>query len=112
VIRDPQGGVVGTAGMRGLRCNPGLADMFARRYPRIDRVAFNCRLYVAPAWRGQGLGRILIALREQTARQMDYATVYLHCNANAERLRRYWLAQGFRLIHESGEVAHYDKALQ
>jgi hypothetical protein len=42
---------------------------------------------------------------------MDYETLYIHCDAKAERLRRYWLGQGFRLIGETGETAHYDKPL-
>jgi GNAT superfamily N-acetyltransferase len=111
VVRDPKGRIDGTAGVRGLSHNPDIAAMFAHRCPDIDRVAFNCRLYVAPAWRGQGFGRILIALREQAARRMDYVTVYLHCDAKAERLRHYWLGLGFRLISEAGGVAHYDKPL-
>jgi GNAT superfamily N-acetyltransferase len=111
VLRDPEGCVAGTAGVRGLGRNPGLAAMFAQRYPDIERVAFNCRLYVAPGWRRLGLGRILTTLREKAARRMDYVTVYLHCDAKAERLRHYWLGLGFRLITEAAEVAHYDKQL-
>jgi GNAT superfamily N-acetyltransferase len=112
VLRDAEGRVVGTAGVRGLRHNPGIATLFADRYPDIDRVAFNCRLYLDPAWRRQGLGRMLIGLRESAARGMGYATVYIHCDARAERLRRYWLREGFRLITDAGGVAHYDKPLR
>jgi GNAT superfamily N-acetyltransferase len=111
VLRNAEGHVVGTAGVRGLRYKPDIAAMFARRYPDTDRVAFNGRLYVDPAWRKQGLGCTLIALREEAARRLGYTTVYLHCDAKAERLRRYWLRQGFRLVAADDAVAHYDKPL-
>jgi GNAT superfamily N-acetyltransferase len=111
VLRDPEGRVAGTAGLRRLSHNPSVAAMLAHRYPDIERVAFNCRLYVDPTWRRQGLGRTLITLREEAACRMDYVTAYFHCDAKAERLRRYWLAQGFDLISDDGEVAHYDKPL-
>jgi GNAT superfamily N-acetyltransferase len=111
VFRDPDGRIAGTAGVRAMTNNPRIATVFAHRYPDIERVAFNCRLYVAPAWRKQGLGHILTALRAEAARGMDYATVYMHCDAKAERLRQYWLDLGFQLIEAVGEVAHYDKPL-
>jgi GNAT superfamily N-acetyltransferase len=111
VLRDRDGHVIGTAGVRGLGNNRSLAATLAHRYPDIDRVAFNCRLYVAPAWRRHGLGRLLTALRAEAARGMDYTTVYIHCDANAERLRRYWLDLGFGFIGEGNGVAHYDKVL-
>ena len=111
LLRDAAGGVVGTAGVRGLRHSPGLAATFASRYPDIERVAFNCRLYVDPGWRRRGLGHLLIGLREEAACRMGYATLYLHCEATAKRLRGYWLRQGFRLIGAADGVAHYDKAL-
>jgi GNAT superfamily N-acetyltransferase len=111
MLRDGERRVVGTAGVRGLRYNPGIAGMLAHRYPDIDRVAFNCRLYVDTAWRRQGLGRILIALREEAARRMGYVILYIHCDAKAERLRQYWLRQGFQLISAANGVAHYDKPL-
>ena len=110
-LRDAEANVVGTAGMRGLSYKPSIAGLFTRRYPDIERVAFNGRMYVDPAWRKQGLGRILIGVREEAARRMGYATLYHHCDAKAERLRRYWVRQGFRLVAEDDAVAHYDKAL-
>ena len=110
-VRDAKGNVVGTAGMRGLSYRPIIAALFTRRYPDIERVAFNGRVYVDPAWRKHGLGRLLIGVRENAARSMGYATLYHHCDAKAERLRQYWIGQGFRLVAEGDAVAHYDKAL-
>jgi GNAT superfamily N-acetyltransferase len=112
VLRDTDGRVVGTAGVRALSNNAGIAAMFGGRYPDAELVAFNCRLYIAATWRRRGLGRLLTMLREEAARCMGYVTVYIHCDAKAERLRRYWLGLGFRFISEASGVAHYEKPLR
>jgi hypothetical protein len=57
VVRDAEGLVVGTAGVRGLRHNPGISAIFAQRYPDVDRVASTA----AFTWASPGAGRVLVA---------------------------------------------------
>lgn len=112
VVRDEGGNVVGTCGMRGLRWKPNMVEQFKDRYGDAENVGSNWRMYVDPAWRKQGLGSVLIALRQQAAAKYGYHTLYIHCDINAARLRAYWETQGFRLIGTDEDIAHYDKPLK
>lgn len=111
VVRTASGEVVGTAGMRGLFWKTNMVEMFKDRYGDCQHIASNWRMYIHPAHRKQGMGKVLVALREMAAIGFGYTTTYLHCDINATRLRNHWEELGFTNFINEGQTAHYDKPL-
>jgi GNAT superfamily N-acetyltransferase len=60
------------------------------------------RMYVIPELRGRGIGRELLAALEDVARDLGHAVVRLDTAAHPPRLRRMYLAAGYR------EIADYN----
>ncbi len=111
VLRSPQGEVIGTAGMRGLFWKPNMVEKFRERYGDCQQIASNWRMYIHPAYRGQGMGKSLVTLRELAAVNYGYHTMYLHCDIAALKLRNHWETLGFVNFANDIKTSHYDKPL-
>jgi len=111
VLQNEKGEVIGTAGMRGLFWKPNMVEMFQERYGDCQQVASNWRMYIRADYRKQGMGKILVTLREMAAIRYGYTRMYLHCDINAIRLRNHWEVLGFSNFCNEGQTAHYDKEL-
>lgn len=111
ILKNEAGEIVASAGLRALTTRPDILAMAGSRYPTPETVASHWRMYVDPAYRKQGLGKTLMAMRREQALQYGYDTVYFHCSAGAKKLRDYWERNGFTCFAEDTETAHYDGAL-
>jgi GNAT superfamily N-acetyltransferase len=108
VLRNAEGIIIGTAGVRGLKWKPALIEAF---YDQADAIASLWRVYVRRDLRGCGIGRWLNALAEREAARMRYTTMYLHASADARATIVFWRSAGYRQIADTGADLHFDKEL-
>jgi GNAT superfamily N-acetyltransferase len=59
------------------------------------RDAFVDEIYVAPAWRGRGLGRMLVRALESQARALGVRQLHLEVEQGNDGARRLYLGEGF-----------------
>ncbi len=104
-----------------LRSLPGVyqAPTGALFIARVDGIAAGCvavrqlservcemkRLYVRPAYRGGGLGPLLVAEAITAARALGYAEIWLDTLASMTAAHRLYLSLGFREISSYGSDA-------
>lgn len=100
--------------LRALRCGKQLAGCCAMR--PLDSVDYSNaaemkRLYVAPAWRGRGLGRLLAEDILDIAKRTGYSCILLDTLTEMETARALYEGLGFVEIppyyHNPLEGAHY-----
>ena len=66
--------------------------------PKADRTCELKRLYLAPQWRGQGLGQVLYAHAESFARQAGYDRIWLDSSRRFGSAHRLYERNGFVLL--------------
>jgi GNAT superfamily N-acetyltransferase len=95
IVQDEAGAVIATGGFYDLSRKPGTAGRLKARYGdrRICQIA---RVYLAPMWRGKGLGSRIVAVLEADARALGYDTAYLHADAQTSATLAFWRSRGYR----------------
>lgn len=96
VVYDGQNRLIATGGLHAFSLKPGTAKRLGHRYQNHAEVCQLVRVYLRPQLRGQGLGTRIVALLEQRAAQLDYATSYLHADALADATLRFWQRCNYR----------------
>jgi GNAT superfamily N-acetyltransferase len=108
VLRQENGTIAGTAGIRCLVTSQNILQRYGARYLDHDAVGYLCRVYVGKPCRKRGLGDVLINLCREQASRLGYSLLYFHCERQAARLRAYWESHGFSCFAEDAMSAHYD----
>ena len=97
-VAESAGNIVGTVAVR----------------PKAGRTCELKRLYLNPAWRGQGLGQRLYAHAEDFARSAGYAVIWVESSRRFGRAHRLYERNGFTLVEQlqnDWEDNVYEKAL-
>jgi GNAT superfamily N-acetyltransferase len=110
-LRDADGSLVATAGIRHLGWKPNIVALFPGRYERGEEIASLWRLYVRKDRRRHGLGRWFAAVCEREAERLGYGTMYLHANADAQATIAFWESIGYRKLGTWDESTHFDKPI-
>ena len=105
------GSIAATTGIKRLTWHPNVLEALPGRYPSPATVATLMRAYVRKNLRGGGIGRLLNALCENEARNLGYATLYLHANSDTPATIAFWTKRGYTPIGTFGFSTHFDKPL-
>jgi len=94
VIEDEQGALIGTVGL----------------YPRADGVCELRKMYLAPHWRGRGLGRRMLERMIGAAKQRGFTRIELETAAVLDRAIDLYRRYGFKPIDPEALCARCDQA--
>ncbi len=94
VVEDPQGRIVGCAGLCPL--SPARAEL--------------CKMYIEKQARGKGLGKRLLKNLLATARKNGFAEVWLETNSTLSEAISLYLSHGFRPVEIDHLPAKCDQA--
>ena len=96
IARDGDGQIVASAGLYDLKRKPATFERLASRYPEEARICQIVRVYIKRTARRGGLGRRLVAMLENDARELGYSVAYLHADAGTPGTLMFWAECGFR----------------
>ncbi|MCA3244630.1 MAG: GNAT family N-acetyltransferase [Alphaproteobacteria bacterium] len=111
VLQDEAGTVVGTAGVRCLAYKPNFIQLLQGHYPDFTTIASLWRTYLAPAYRGQGIGQQLNDAALAFARTQGYQRMFLECNHAYPKLQAYWQRLGYQHFTSGPDFCCFDRAL-
>ncbi|MGI2032184.1 GNAT family N-acetyltransferase [Rhizobium panacihumi] len=93
-ITDHSGRIIATGGLYNLDRKPATAARLADRFGQ-HKTCQIARVYLDPAVRGTGLGSRMVAMLEDDARALGYATAYLHADAQTPATLAFWAGRGY-----------------
>jgi GNAT superfamily N-acetyltransferase len=110
IARDASGKPIGSIAYR----------PYDRRFSQLaypgERVVEVVRLYVAPPYRRQGLGRRLFGVLLAQAGRDGVARLYLHTHPFLPGAEAFWLGQGFQVVERESalpwQTIHLDRRLR
>jgi GNAT superfamily N-acetyltransferase len=111
LLREPDGGIVGCAGVRHLAWKPNIPAMFPGRYEPAAEIASLWRVYVRSDRRGRGIGSWLVRLSEDEAARAGYRTMYLHATSEAAATVAFWRSVGYVEFDTCATSTHFEKQL-
>lgn len=86
---------------------------FRERYNKVSTLSI-WRHYIDKEYRRRGIGKQLLAMVDNFARDNDYTYLYLHTQRSIPGSLEYWLAQGFVIsydTHDMLDTVHLEKIL-